>query len=545
MDGRVWLIFAILLAYILYPALQTLVESVWTRGGGFTLEPWREFAARGHWRYGVRSVTLSLATAALSCVVGTAMAFVYARLEFPGRRLFAGLALLPFTLPPLVGVFAIWTLFAEGGPVHAITGRLGAPFWFETGFGGALLTHVYSMYVFYYAFVGEALETFDESQIEAARNLGAGRWRTLLTVMAPQLAPALTGATLLTLMTSMASFTAPFFYMAGRPTLTVGMQQALRESHEGLASADCVVLAMIAGVFLLLVMRFEGGAMGGAKGAARRRPAPVRSAAARWGLTLAAAAVSFLLLTPHIGIVRESFIRPGTGFVGSPVEFTLANYRRIFAETSFWEPVRNSLWASGAATLAVAAIGMLTAWMEERRGFVGRGFARWLLMLPWALPGTVIGIGLLWMTRRPNLLTLYAALRGTIAILALAYFIRLLPLAHRGIRAALARVPVELEGAARDLGATPARAFLRVTAPLILPAVIAAATLCFVTAMGEFVSSILLTGAGNTPIAVKIDQVRGAPGGVQVASAYSSLLTLLIAVAFILFGRGGRGQAAS
>jgi iron(III) transport system permease protein len=162
---------------------------------------------------------------------------------------------------------------------------------------------------------------------------------------------------------------------------------------------------------------------------------------------------------------------------------------------------------------------------------------RLLIMLPWALPGTVIAIGLLWITRQPNVLTMGVDLRATLSILALAYFIRLIPLAHRTIATGLARVPVELEGAGRDLGAGPWATFQRITLPLILPAVIAAATLTFATALGEFVSSILLQAPGTEPIAVKIDQLRRGPGGIHVASAYSTILMLIITLTFVLFGR--------
>ena len=129
------------------------------------------------------------------------------------------------------------------------------------------------------------------------------------------------------------------------------------------------------------------------------------------------------------------------------------------------------------------------------------------------------------------------ALRGSVTILGLAYFIRLLPLGHRSIASGLARVPAELEWAARDLGAGPLRAFLRITLPLIAGAVLAAATLTFVTAMGEFVSSILLYGPGAEPVSVRIDQLRRGPGGVHAAAAYSAVLTLMIVMTFAIAGR--------
>ena len=99
------------------------------------------------------------------------------------------------------------------------------------------------------------------------------------------------------------------------------------------------------------------------------------------------------------------------------------------------------------------------------------------------------------------------------------------------------RIPPELEGAARDLGASAGAAFLKVTLPLLLPAVIAAATLVFVTSMGEFVSSILLHAPGTEPISVQIDTLRRGPGGMPAAAAYSTILMLMIMATFLASGR--------
>lgn len=536
-DPRVIFLFVILLGYVLWPVVQVLLESVWVRGEGISLRPWAQFIERRHWVYGLRSLGISIATVVLAGVFGTALAFFYFRLDFPGRGVLMGLTLLPFTLPPLVGVFAIWTLMGENGLFYKTTQAIfGHGFYFEKGYGGVLLVHTYSMYVYFFVLVGGALMAMDESQIEASRDLGASRWSTFTRVVLPQLHPALTGASILAFMTSMASFTAPFFYMAGKPVLTVGIQQAIEDSMEGLASADCVVLAVCAGVFLFLLARFEKTMKTSTRGAPRARRR-IKSPWARWSLAIAATTLTLLLLMPHFSMIRESMVKRGTGFVGVPVEYTFANYAEIYQKAEIWRPIGNSLRASAAATACVILFTLLTSWLSERYEFAGKFAMRMLVMLPWALPGTVVAIGLLWITRSPSPLTMGMHLRATLTILALAYFIRLIPLAHRTITAGLARVPVELEGASRDLGASTFETFRRITIPLILPAVLAAATLTFVTAMGEFVSSILLQAPGTEPIAVKIDQLRRGPGGIQLASAYSVILLFLITLTFIIFGR--------
>lgn len=534
-DPRLVLLFVVLLAYIVWPILQVLVESVWRRGVGLDLTPWREFHERGHWIYGLRSLGVSAATVVLAGIFGTALAFLYYRVDFPGRGLLLGLSFLPFTLPPLVGVFAIWTLTGEGGIVSRVTEAiLGHPLYLEKGYAGVLLIHTYSMYVFFLVLVGGTLAQMDESLIEASRDLGATRGQTFFRIVLPQLAPPLAGASLLTFMTSMASFTAPYYYMSGKPVLTIGIQQALEESRNGLASTDCVVLALCASVFIFLLMKFEGTIKGGTRGVARRR-VKIDSPLLRGLTTVGAILLTFILLTPHLSMLAESFVKPGTGFIGVPVEHTLSNYAAIWHKTENWRPFANSLRAAGLATVAVVLFATMSAWASERMAFAGKAIMRLMVMIPWALPGTVIATGLLWISRKPNPLTLGLELRATIAILALAYFIRLIPLAHRTISGGLAQVPADLEGAARDLGATPWQSFRRVTFPLVFASLLAAATLAFATAMGEFVSSILLYAPGTEPIAVKIDQLRRGAGGIHLASAYSTILLILITLTFVIF----------
>jgi iron(III) transport system permease protein len=215
-----------------------------------------------------------------------------------------------------------------------------------------LLVHTYSMYVYFFVLVGGALLALDESQIEAARDLGASRGLTFRRVVLPHLVPALAGASLLTFMTSMASFTAPYYYMAGRPVLTVGIQQAAEDSMDGLASADCVVLAVCAGIFLIMLLGFEKTIQGGTRGAARRRR-QLRSPVLRWAIFAGALATTLVLLAPHFSMIRESFIKRGTGFIGVPVEYTFENYVEIWSKPDLWQPFANSLRAASMATVGV------------------------------------------------------------------------------------------------------------------------------------------------------------------------------------------------
>jgi iron(III) transport system permease protein len=173
-----------------------------------------------------------------------------------------------------------------------------------------------------------------------------------------------------------------------------------------------------------------------------------------------------------------------------------------------------------------------------------RHLVRLLTALPFAIPGTVIAVNLIVTFNEPSGLSFGKVLVGSFWILPLAYFIRHIPLVVRATVAALERFDERLLEASADLGASGVMTFAKVLAPAIAPAVIAGALLTFVTALGEFVSSIMLYVFDNRPISVEIlSQLRIYDFGA--AAAYSVFLMILIMASTLVVRRvGGTTTAA-
>jgi iron(III) transport system permease protein len=234
-------------------------------------------------------------------------------------------------------------------------------------------------------------------------------------------------------------------------------------------------------------------------------------------------------------VVLMSFIQDGTWTTQLlPPTYTAENYVRLFQDPAFFEPIWNSLWMSAAATAANIVWGLIaTFWLRRRQGSLRR-FADVLIILPWALPGTVVALAMVE--------SFSTALAGTVILLPLIYFIRNLPLVVRAIDASFAQIDPSVEEAASVLGATSLYAIRRVILPLVLPGVMAGSVLAFITALGEFVSSIVAYVYLNRPISIEIlSQFRQFNLGT--ASAYGVLLILLIAITLLaserLRGSGG------
>jgi len=502
----------------------------------------RDFLTRpGEWAALWASVWISLVSVILAAAIGIPLAFLFEWFDFPGRKTLGALIALPVVLPPLVGVIAFLFLYGESGFVsRAIQSLLhlqNAP-WRLQGAVAILLVHAYSMYVYFYLFTRAGLARLDVSMLEAAQALGADRGATLWRVIVPLLRPSLVGAAILTFMTALGSFSAPYIFGGGFRVMTTQIVATKLNGDLPLAMVETVALALVAVAGLVILRRTEGDdilvALG--KGIAPR-PRPIRRASVRWLAAGAGWGLAVLLLLPHLTLLLVSLVPYGawTTEVLPPV-INLDNYRRLFSEAERLRPMWNSLWMAAVSTAVAVAIALVGGWLMVRRRVALRRAIEALFALPWALPGTVFAIALAITFSVHAPLQLRFVLVGTAVILPLAYLVRALPLAGRGVVAAYRQLDPALEEAAASLGAGRWRTLTRVTLPQLRPGLAAGASLAFVAALGDIVASIVLYTYETRPVSIEIlSSLRIAETGV--AAAFGVVLMLVSAV---VLGVGAR-----
>jgi len=502
----------------------------------------RAFLTRsGEWAALWASVWISLVSVILAAAIGIPLAFLFEWFDFPGRKTLGALIALPVVLPPLVGVIAFLFLYGESGFVaRAIQSLLhlqNAP-WRLQGAVAILLVHAYSMYVYFYLFTRAGLAKLDVSMLEAAQALGADRRATLWRVIVPLLRPSLVGAAILTFMTSLGSFSAPYIFGGGFRVMTTQIVATKLNGDLPLAMVETVALALVAVAGLVILRRTEGDdilvALG--KGIAPR-PRPIRRASVRWLAAGAGWGLAVLLLLPHLTLGLVSLVPYGawTTEVLPPV-INLDNYRRLFSEAERLRPMWNSLWMAAASTALAVVIALVGGWLVVRRRVALRRAIEALLALPWALPGTVFAIALAITFSVHAPLQLRFVLVGTAVILPLAYLVRALPLTGRGVLAAYRQLDPALEEAAASLGAGRWRTLARVTLPQLRPGLAAGASLAFVAALGDIVASIVLYTYETRPVSIEIlSSLRLSETGV--AAAFGVVLMLVSAV---VLGVGAR-----
>lgn len=545
-----WLAVGVVLLYgVIYPNLNVVIASLQI-DAGWSLANYRQVLSQNIVLESIfASLGVSILTVVFCAVVGVSLAFLFERYAFPARRLFATLAALPLVLPPLVGTVAFIFLFGESGILARFIQsllRLENSPWSLRGWPALLFFHTYTMYPFFYMLTGAGLRRIDASLAEAAESLGAGRLRVLTRVVLPQLTPSLIAAALLTFMTSMASFSAPLLFGGGVRVLTLEIYTARQRGDAGVAVTETVILALISLSALVVFQRYEGTrrfAAAALKGATKKRQAitggPTRALAIAGGIIF-----SLILVLPVATLVLVSFASEGQWTVQTlPPSYTIANYTKIFSDSRASEVFLNSLAMSAIAAGAALIWSFCVAAVMARKG--GRNWKRvlsWLILVPWALPGTVVAVSIAEAYGQPSPLLGSFILVGTFWILPVIYFLRFMPLVVRALQASMEQLDAALEEAASSLGARWWRRLTRVTLPLVWPGAVAGTLLAFVIALGEYVASVLVFVPNNRPVSIAIaSELREFNLGT--AAAYGVVLMLMIGVVMLVTTRLEKSRA--
>jgi iron(III) transport system permease protein len=539
----------VLLYGVIYPNLHVVIASL-QRNAGWSLANYREVLSQNIVLESIfASVGVSVLTVLLCAGVGVPLAFLFERYTFPARRLFSTLAALPLVLPPLVGTVAFIFLCGESGILARLAQsvfHLEQSPWSLRGWPALLLFHTYTMYPFFYILTAAGLTRINAALAEAGRSLGAHRARVLTRIVLPQLTPSLIAAALLTFMTSMASFSAPLLFGGGVRVLTLEIYTARQRGDAGLAITETVILAAISLSALFFFQRYEGTrkfAAAAMKGSTKQRRA-IAKGRARALAVVCGVLFSLVLVLPVATLVLVSFAREGNWTTQTlPTSYTIANYGKIFSDSRASEVFFNSLSMSAIAAGASLIWSFCVAGLLTRKG--SRKWKRllsWLILVPWALPGTVVAVSLAEAYGKPSPLLGSFILVGTFWILPVVYFLRFMPLVVRAVQASMEQIDAALEEAASGLGARWWQRFTRITLPLVWPGAIAGTLLAFVIALGEYVASVLVFVPTNRPISIAIaSELRDFNLGT--AAAYGVVLMLMIGLIMMVATRLERLRA--
>lgn len=364
-----------------------------------------------------------------------------------------------------------------------------------------------------------------------ARVHGASAWRAFWHVTLPMLSPALAAGMLLAFTLAIEEFGVPAALgsRAGVVMLTVGIEKKLADWPVDLPGAALLSLLLMAVALFAwwlqrrLVGEKEVTSVTG-------KPGENHGASLGWMMlpaVLAMAAVGGLAVgVPAVSMMLTSVM--GTLSGGVSVEnVTLRHFAALFDQQGdALSALGTSLSLALGSALIVGALGLLAAWLVMVQKIKGRGMVDALSLMPAALPGVVVGVGLILLWNQPFW---PRSPYNTLWMLLLSYCCLLLPWPVRYVGSALRQLGPNLEPAARVHGASPLQALRLIVLPLVFPALLAAMLMVFAVASRELVTSLLLSPAGTQTVAVFIwRQFEQGSVGQGMAMASLTLLTGLV-----------------
>ena len=472
-------LFATPLAYL---AVRGLTE-------GGTLAAWTSAATLGPL---ARTLLLGVSVAAASAVLGTALAWLVARTDLPGRRAARLLLPLPLVMPSFIAAFALLAAFAPGGLLEGLLEPLGVDRLpaFE-GFWGALYVLTLFTYPYVYLPVVARLGQLPASLEESARLLGRGPAAVFRTVVAPQAAGAVWAGTLLVFLYTISDFGA--VQLLRYETLTSSIYASRVFDRAG-----ALAQSLLLGVLAVAVVAAERSATRGARpGRLAAGARSLRVPLGRWrgpAVALVAGVVGLALVAP-VGVLA---FWAGRGLVAGS---TRAGALVSDAGGLALPAVHTATMAVLSAGLAVAAV-LPVAYLTVRHASRLAGAANAVIVGGFALPGLVVALALaFWTLQAPWPL---AALYQTQALLVFAYVVHFGSQALRAAQVAVAAVPSRLDDAARTLGAGRLRRLRTVELPLATPGLLAGAGLVLLSTMKELPATLLLAPPGFETLATRI-----------------------------------------
>jgi iron(III) transport system permease protein len=451
----------------------------------------------------LNTVLLLVLAVPATIVLGVGGAWLVERTDLPGRRFFAVLLVAPLAIPAFVSSYG----WASAIPsIH--------------GLGGGLLVATLAYFPLVYLPALATLRGLDPALEESARALGLGSWSVFGRVVLPQLRLAVLGGGLVVALHLLAEYGA--FAFIRFDTFTTAIVVAYQSTFAGSSAA---ALGVVLATLCLVLLVIEAAARG------RGRYARVGSGSPHPPVPVSLGRATPLALAALAALGIGATVVP----LASVLRWVAGSDAAAFAEVPS-VIVQTVLLAAGGA-IGALLVALPVAWLSGRHpGRVSRALEAPYYVAS-SLPAIIVALALVTVTLR-----LVPPLYQTVVTVMAAYVVIFLPRALVSLRAGIAQVPESLEEAARSLGSSPVAARVRVTGPLLAPAIAAGGALVALGAANELTATLLLAPTGTRTLATQFWSAASAIDYTGAAPYALVLILLSIPAVALMFmqTRGGR-----
>ena len=527
--------------FILYPLAILLVDSIYSDGTGLTLQFFQESFQKYAFR---RAITNTLKVGFLVGILSAAVGLLFAYVEVYVKvrtRFMAGLfkvvSMLPVVSPPFVLSLSMIMLFGKAG---IITRHLLGIYDNNVyGFWGITIVQTMTFFPVCYMMFRGLLKNIDPSMEEAARDMGASRWKVFTTVTLPLLLPGIGNAFLVTFIESIADFANPMIIGGSYDTLatTIYLQITGAYDKNGACAMAVVLLAITMVMFIVQKYYLERKTAATLTGKASRARMLIEDKSVTVPLTLLCSMLAMFVILMYICVPFGALFRTW----GRDFTLTTRWFEQVFTRYKGLKAFQDSFMLSIIAAPITALLSMIISYLVVKRKFKAKGFIELVSMLAMAVPGTVLGIGYIrgfagGMFRTGFLQGIY----GTGVILVIVFVVRSLPTGTRSGISALRQIDKSIEESAYDMGADSLKVFTSVTLPLIKDSFLSGLVTAFVRSITAISAIILLVTPSYLLITVQINEFaeKGSYGiacafaTILIAITYSAVLLMNLAIKF-------------
>ena len=529
MVSTIVVLITFLTLFILYPLAVLLVDSVYGKETGLTMDIFKRIFAMHTFRTDIsNTLKVGFTVGIFSTIIGLLFAYVEVYVKVRTKfmaGLFQVVSMLPVVSPPFVLSLSMIMLFGKAGIITRYLLKI-----YDNsvyGYWGIVIVQTLTFFPVCYMMLKGLLKNIDPSLEEAARDMGASRFKVFSSVTLPLILPGLGNAFLVTFIESIADFANPMIIGGSYDTLatTIYLQITGAFDKEGAAAMSVVLLTITLMMYLVQKYVLEAKTAATLTGKASRARMLIEDRSVTIPLTILCSLIALFVIMMYICVPF------GALFKTWGYDFTLTTrwFVRVFEKYKGFKAFRDSFLLSLASAPITALLSMIISYLVVKRKFRAKGFIEFVSMLAMAVPGTVLGIGYIRGFVNGVFGTGFlSGIYGSAAILIIVFVVRSLPTGTRSGISALRQIDKSIEESAYDMGADSFRVFMTVTLPLIKDSFLSGLVTAFVRSITAISAIILLVTPQFLLITVQINEFAE-KGSFGIACAFA---TILIAITY-------------
>ncbi|KLV22019.1 iron ABC transporter permease [Niallia circulans] len=519
--------------FLIYPVLMILIQALFINGS-FSLKYFVEFFSKSYYSETlINSFKVSISATFFALVIGITLAYLFSMFQFKGKKVLQVLIIIASMSAPFIGAYSWILLLGRNGVITKfLVEYLHFPPFDIYGFSGITLVFTLQLFPLIFLYVTGAFKSIDNSILEAAESMGCTGIARFFKVLLPLLIPTILAGALLVFMRAFSDFGTPMLIGEGYRTFPVLIYTQFISEVGGNAAfaASLAIIAIVIALVIFLIQKYVSNKNSFSMSSLHPVQPKSMKGFKKLFVYIVVYGIVFIAMLPQFYLMYTSFLNT-KGMVFQE-GYSFNSY--IEAWDRMGSAIINTIRIPFLALVIVVIFAIFISYLAVRKRNLFTSLIDSLSMIPYIVPGTVLGIALLASFNTGIGGSGIIAITGTAFIMVISLSIRRLPYTIRSSVASLQQIPPSIEEAAESLGSSRLNTFIKITVPMMLPGIISGAILSWITMLSELSTSILLytVNTKTMTVAIYTEVIRGNYG---IAAALSTILTIITVLSLLIF----------